>query len=140
RLAAHTRRGDTVARLGGDEFGIVLRDAEDPADTLARLREIIDSEVTVRGLPLSVEASIGFVVAPADGTDVDELLQRADVAMYLAKAQHAGVVRYDAHDDHYDATNLGLVAELRHAIKEGQLLLHYQPKARLSDSRVAAVE
>ena len=60
--------------------------------------------------------------------------------MYVAKAQHAGVVRYDAHDDHYDATNLGLVAELRHAIKEGQLLLHYQPKARLSDSRVEAVE
>src|SRR5205814_6063462 len=96
--------------------------------------------VEVSGLPVSVEASIGYVVAPDDGTDVGELLQRADVAMYVAKAQHAGVVRYDAHQDHYDAANLSLVAELRHAIKDGQLLLHYQPKARLSDSRVEAVE
>jgi diguanylate cyclase (GGDEF)-like protein len=140
RLAAHARDDDTVARLGGDEFGIVLRDVDDADGALQRLREIIDHEVEVSGLPLSVEASIGYVLAPDDGTDVDELLQRADVAMYVAKSQHAGVVRYDATHNHYDAANLSLIGELRHAIDADQLVLHYQPKATLSDRRVEAIE
>jgi EAL domain-containing protein (putative c-di-GMP-specific phosphodiesterase class I) len=89
---------------------------------------------------LSIEASIGYVVAPADGSDVDELLQLADVAMYEAKRQHAGVVHYDNTQNHYDASNLALVAELRHAIDANQLVLHYQPKTRLDDHRVEAVE
>jgi EAL domain-containing protein (putative c-di-GMP-specific phosphodiesterase class I) len=89
---------------------------------------------------LSVESSIGFVIAPDDGIDVDDLLQHADVAMYVAKAQHVGVVRYDAEHDHYDAANLGLIAELRRAIDAGELVMHYQPKASLEDKHVEAVE
>jgi diguanylate cyclase (GGDEF)-like protein len=140
RVAANTRPGDTLARLGGDEFGLVLRDAAGAEKALHRLREIIDDEVEVSGLPLSVEASIGFVVAPDDGTDVDTLIQRADVAMYFAKAQHSGVMRYDPSLDDYDAAKLSLVGELRHAIDAGQLVLHYQPQATLADGRVEAVE
>ncbi len=140
RLARRVEPGDTVARLGGDEFGVVLRDGADAARSLARLREVIDQEVAVNGLPLSVEASIGYAVAPMDGTEVDELLQQADVAMYVAKAEHTGVARYDPAHDHYDAANLALVADLRHAIDAGQLTLHYQPKAALSDGHVEAVE
>jgi predicted signal transduction protein with EAL and GGDEF domain len=131
---------ETVARLGGDEFGLILRDAADPEARLAQLREVIDQEVDVSGLPVSVEASIGYVLAPDDGSQVDELLQRADVAMYVAKSQHAGVARYDPADDHYDAANLGLVVELRHAIDSEQLVLHYQPKTNLANGRVEAVE
>ena len=140
RLDINTRPEDTVARLGGDEFGVVLSNVADAEDALWRLRSVIDREVEVSGLPLSVESSIGFVVAPDDGTDVDDLLQRADVAMYVAKGKHAGVVRYDPDQDEYDATKLSLVAQLRHAIQAGQLVLHYQPKAALSDGRVEAVE
>jgi diguanylate cyclase len=140
RLADHARKGDTVARLGGDEFGIILQEVEDAEVALQRLRTIIDHEVDVSGLPLSVEASIGYVLAPEDGTDIDELLQRADVAMYVAKSQHAGVTRYDATFNHYDAANLALIGELRHGIDDDQLVLHYQPKARLSDSHIEAVE
>jgi diguanylate cyclase (GGDEF)-like protein len=140
RVAANTRPGDTLARLGGDEFGLVLRDAAGAESALHRLREIIDDEIEVSGLPLSVEASIGFVIAPDDGTDVDTLLQRADVAMYFTKAQHRGVTRYDASLDDYDAGKLSLVGELRHAIDAGQLVLHYQPQATLADGRVEAVE
>ena len=80
------------------------------------------------------------MVAPDDGVEVDDLLQYADVAMYMAKSQHAGVLRYDAAQDHYDAANLGLIAALRHAIDDGELLLHYQPKTTTSDGRVEAVE
>jgi EAL domain-containing protein (putative c-di-GMP-specific phosphodiesterase class I) len=83
---------------------------------------------------------VGFVVVPEDGTDVDDLLQHADVAMYLAKSQHTGVVHYEPENDHYDATNLELIANLRHAIDANELVLHYQPKASLDDGRVEAVE
>jgi diguanylate cyclase (GGDEF)-like protein len=140
RVAANTRPHDTVARLGGDEFGLILRDAAGAEQALRRLRDIIDEEIEVSGLPLSVEASIGFVIAPEDGTHVDILIQRADMAMYVAKARHVGVMRYAPSLDDYDAAKLSLVGELRHAIDAGQLVLHYQPQTILADGRVEAVE
>ncbi|HVA03932.1 MAG TPA: EAL domain-containing protein [Acidimicrobiales bacterium] len=140
RLADHTRPQDAVARLGGDEFGVILSEVGDAEEVLHRLRDIIEHEVEVSGLPLSVESSIGYVLSPDDGIDVDDLLQHADVAMYLAKAQHAGVVRYDADHDHYDAANLGLIADLRRAIDADELVMHYQPKTDLQDRHVDAVE
>jgi diguanylate cyclase (GGDEF)-like protein len=140
RLAANMRPGDTVARLGGDEFGLVLRGVADPAPALQRLREVIDHEVEVSGLPLSVQASVGFATFPENGTDADELLQRADVAMYAAKTRHTGVMRYEPALDQYDAASLSRVSQLRRAMDEGQLLLHYQPQATLSDGTVRAVE
>jgi diguanylate cyclase len=140
RLSASMRAGDMVARLGGDEFGLIVRDVEDAEPALGRLRELIDREVVINGLPLSVQASMGFVIAPEDGTDVDTLLQRADVAMYVAKARHAGVARYDETLDEYDADSLTLVSDLRRAVEEGQLILHYQPQATLSDGRVRSLE
>jgi diguanylate cyclase len=140
RVAAFTRPQDAVARLGGDEFGVILSDVGDPEEVLRRLRDVIEKEVEVSGLSLSTESSMGYVVIPTDGTDVDELLQRADVALYVAKAQHAGVVRYDATQNHYDADNLGLIAELRLAIDNDELVLHYQPKLNLPHGEIGAVE
>jgi diguanylate cyclase (GGDEF)-like protein len=131
---------DTVARLGGDEFGLVLADGLAAEATLLRVRSVIGAPVELDGLPLSLEGSIGYVLAQEDGTDVDTLLQRADVAMYLAKTRQSGVARYDALEDHYDATNLGLISELRDAIAGDQLVLHYQPKAPLRGGPVTAVE
>ena len=140
RLAANVGPGDTVARLGGDEYGLVLRGHAGADAMLHGLRAVLGRDVVVSELPVIVEASIGYVVAPEDGVQVDDLLQRADVAMYLAKAQHTGVVRYDRADDHYDAANLALVAQLRRAIDNDELVLHYQPKATLADGRIEAVE
>ncbi|MEY2461740.1 MAG: diguanylate cyclase [Acidimicrobiaceae bacterium] len=140
RLADHARPCDTIARLGGDEFGVILRDVRDPSRELAALRAVINREVEVSGLPLSLEASVGYVVAPFDGDEVDDLLQHADVAMYMAKSKHFGIVRYDPANDHYDASKLELVAQLRHAIDDGQLVLHYQPKTTLSDGHVDEIE
>jgi EAL domain-containing protein (putative c-di-GMP-specific phosphodiesterase class I) len=71
---------------------------------------------------------------------MEELLQRADVAMEVAKTDHAGVARYDAGRDRYDADNLVLLTELRRAVDGGQLLLHYQPKTTMPTGRVEAVE
>ena len=130
----------SVARLGGDEFGVILRNPSDPEATLDRLRRSLETEVNVSGLPLSVDSSIGYVISPVDGTEMAELLQRADVAMYLAKADHSGVCRYDPARDHYDAAKLNLIAQLRHGIDDGQLVLHYQPKEALSGGGTRAVE
>jgi len=140
RMAAHLRGLDALARLGGDEFGIVLVGVSEPEEILARLRQVIEDEVEISGLPVTVEASIGYVVAPEHGKDVDDLLQLADVAMYVAKSQHAGIIRYDSSQNHYDAANLTLVSELRNAIGENELVLFYQPKVGLRDGRVVAVE
>lgn len=140
RIAQEVQPPHIVARFGGDEFGVILSDADAPYDALCQLREVIQNEVIVRGLPLSVEASIGFAVAPIDGTSIDDLLQLADMAMYVAKNERSGVAGYDVSQNHYDASQLTLVAELRHAMASDQLVLHYQPKIDLRDHRVSGVE
>ena len=132
--------GDTVARLGGDEFGILLADVAGAEVGLARLRDLVNDVIIVSGLPVAVEASIGFAVAPDDGPDADTLLQHADVAMYIAKSSHAGIVRYDPAEDHYDAVDLSLIGEFPAAIDAGQLVLHYQPKKNIGDGSVEALE
>jgi diguanylate cyclase len=140
RVEAAMLPGDTVARLGGDEFGLVLRDVEDAMQALARLRGLMASEVEVRGLPLSVEPSVGFVTVRDATSSVELLLQQADVAMYAAKAQHAGVMEYRESLDRYDAADLALASELRHAIGQDQLVLHYQPQADTATGEIQAVE
>jgi diguanylate cyclase (GGDEF)-like protein len=143
RLAGAVGADDTVARLGGDEFGVVLVDVgsvEEARNRLLRLWALLHQEVEISGLPLAVDASIGFALAPQDGATVDELMRHADVAMYVAKKTHAGVVRYDAGLDHYDSTTLALLAELKRAIVGDELVLHYQPKASVETGGIVAVE
>lgn len=143
RLSEQLREGDVVARLGGDEFGVILRavrNAGECVDVLNRLRAALGELLVVNGLPLTIEASMGFALAPDDSDQIDTLLMQADVAMYVAKGQQHGVVRYQPSQDEYDASTLTLIAELSGAIARDELVLHYQPKAELSDGRVSAVE
>jgi diguanylate cyclase (GGDEF)-like protein len=143
RLSEQLRDGDVVARLGGDEFGIVLSALHGPGEAvevLSRLRAVVGDPLRINGLPLAVEASVGFALAPDDGSDVGTLLQRADVAMYVAKRQHLGVAHYQPEQDHYDSAALTLVAELGGAVADDQLVLHYQPKGDLRRGAVTAVE
>jgi diguanylate cyclase (GGDEF)-like protein/PAS domain S-box-containing protein len=143
RLQGALRASDTVARLGGDEFGLLLPDPAVPGDVLAaaeRVRTAIEQTVVVGDLPLSVEVSIGIALYPDDGEGVDTLLQRADVAMYKAKAEHSGFVFYDDGCNQHDTARLTLVGELRRALEERELALYYQPKAMLADGEVHSVE
>jgi diguanylate cyclase (GGDEF)-like protein len=131
RLSAGMRLGDTVARLGGDEFGLVLPGLENRAqmtDMLRRIRTAVEEEVELGGLAITVESSLGVAFIPPDGHDPDLLIRRADVALYVAKQTHGGVVCYDASQDHYNAERLALVSELRLAVQRDELLLHYQPQ------------
>jgi diguanylate cyclase len=143
RLSVQVRGSDVVARLGGDEFGVVLADVGDPGDVvdvLNRLRKVVSEPMIIGGLPLAVEASVGYALAPRDGTAAGQLLQRADVAMYVAKQQHSGVVGYAIEQDLFDASTLRLIAELGDAIEDDQLVLHLQPKLDLRTDRITSVE
>jgi diguanylate cyclase (GGDEF)-like protein len=140
RISANMRPGDTVARLGGDEFALILCDVSDAEQALFRLRSVIAGEVEVRGLALAVTPSIGFELVTEANADVDTLLQHAEVAMYLAKEHHSGVVRYEPALDHFDPTNLSLVGELRRGIDAGELVLHYQPQLGIAGDQIQAVE
>ncbi|MGH2927800.1 MAG: putative bifunctional diguanylate cyclase/phosphodiesterase, partial [Solirubrobacteraceae bacterium] len=143
RMGEAVRSSDTVARLGGDEFGLLLPDLEDregAVPVVDRIRAGLERPVHVHSLPLAVEASIGIAIFPDHGADAQTLIQRADVAMYDCKRDSGSYTFYDESTHEYDVTRLTLVAELRRALSDRELLLHYQPKAALEDGEVRSVE
>ncbi len=143
RLKKLLRAEDTVARLGGDEFAILLPDVAslDAATLVAeKLRHSLQTPFVIDGLDLDVEASVGIVVSGLHGDDVTALLQHADTAMYVAKKHDVGVFAYQADADENSVERLTLLSELRHAIDRRELLLHYQPKIRLSSGEMCGVE
>jgi diguanylate cyclase (GGDEF)-like protein/PAS domain S-box-containing protein len=143
RLKAALRASDTVARLGGDEFGVLLPNARIPADVLravTRMQAAVGSPITIQGLSLSLEASIGIALYPDDGKDVETLLQCADGAMYHAKREKSGWAFYDPSRVRHDIARLTLTNDLRRALDQRELVLYYQPKAILADGEVHAVE
>ena len=97
RVETVLRGGDTLARLGGDEFCVLLPDVADEADAVQvaeRIIAVLEEPFEMDGANLGIEASCGISMAPADGETADLLLQRADVAMYVAKDSQASVVVY----------------------------------------------
>jgi diguanylate cyclase (GGDEF)-like protein/PAS domain S-box-containing protein len=143
RLKAALRTSDTVARLGGDEFGVLLPQASVPDDVLRaveRMQGAIETPITLQGLSLSLEASIGIALYPDDGKDVETLLRCADGAMYHAKAEKSGWAFYQSSHVRQDTVRLTLMGDLRRALDQHELVLYYQPKAVLADGEVHAVE
>jgi diguanylate cyclase (GGDEF)-like protein/PAS domain S-box-containing protein len=144
RLTSVLRTGDSVARLGGDEFGVLVSDVSDSSTVLEyvieRILAALEQPFLVDGLPLHVEASIGVARYPAHGGDVDLLLQRADVAMYLAKDSGTTHAVYTAELDHHDTASLTLLSELPRAIRDRELVLHYQPKLDVRSGELAGLE
>jgi len=142
RLTAAVRPTDTVVRLGGDEFAVLLpaTDAQAAEDAARRLLEDVCAPIVLEGLQVDGGASIGIAAAPQHGGDLDALLQHADVAMYLAKDTGSGVEQYDASRDRNTTSRLVMLGELRRALAEGELEVHYQPQAELVFGRVTGVE
>ncbi|TDJ68283.1 MAG: EAL domain-containing protein [Proteobacteria bacterium] len=143
RLQGIMQETATVARLGGDEFAILLpkilvgKEAEEVA---RKIGKALQAPFGLEGLKLDVQASIGIAVYPEHGSDADTLLQRADVAMYMAKQEKTGYIVYDPKHDKHSPHRLTLMGELRHAIESDELVLYYQPKAKIKTGEIAEVE
>ena len=142
RLAEVIRGGDTLARLGGDEFAVLLRGADARAAWAAaeRLRASLVPPFEVGGVTVHMDASVGIAVWPDHAATVAELLQRADIAMYAAKAERSGVQAYHGDSDGQLRDRLALIGELRSALDRGEFVLHYQPKLELDRQVVSGVE
>ncbi len=143
RLVACLRTGDTVARLGGDEFGILPRESTDlagAATVVWKIQQALEPPFLVNGHAVSVEASIGITLAPDHGDNRDDLLRRADLAMYDAKRTGAGYALFAAEQEETPARRLELLGDLRRCIERDELVLHYQPKIDLATQETIGVE
>ena len=142
RLSEQLRDGDVLARLGGDEFAVLLADTNrDQAVSVAvKLRDALAEPFVLGGLALCTDVSIGIALAPEHGTEVAVLMRRADIAMYKAKRAHDGHRVYTGADDIGGNERLRTLQELRTALTEQQLTLHYQPKVDLDTGQVRGVE
>ncbi|HEV8230230.1 MAG TPA: EAL domain-containing protein [Candidatus Limnocylindria bacterium] len=142
RLASTLRASDTVARLGGDEFAILLPGTDDTgaARVATKILSSLEQAFTLEGETLDVGASIGIAVAPAHASEADQLLSRADVAMYAAKGSLGGFTVFSTEHERDGAGRLAMMAELRRAVDEGELVLYYQPQLDLRTGSVTSVE
>ncbi|GAA3231649.1 putative bifunctional diguanylate cyclase/phosphodiesterase [Nonomuraea helvata] len=143
RLTHSVRPGDVVARLGGDEFAVLLpsiRDAHAAREVAARLRAALTEPVRLEGMTFDVDGSVGIALYPDHAPDFELLLQRADVAMYLAKEGRSGVELYQPDKDRNSPERLNLLGDLRRAIDSRELRLHFQPKVSLETGAVQGVE
>jgi diguanylate cyclase (GGDEF)-like protein/PAS domain S-box-containing protein len=142
RLHGVLRAADTIARLGGDEFAVILPgiDKEGMVAVVEKLLGRLKAPFSVEGQQVVVGASIGVAVSPEHGHEADALMRRADVAMYVAKRTGTGFSVYQADQDRNSPDRLSLINELRRAVEEGELVLHYQPKIDLRSGALAGVE
>jgi diguanylate cyclase (GGDEF)-like protein len=142
RLRATLRESDTVARLGGDEFAVLLplADADGAELTARKILQALEEPVVVDGRPLAVHGSLGIAGFPAHAASGEELMQKADVAMYLAKSEQCGYSVYSPERDRHTEHRLSLMAALRLGVDGQQFVLDYQPIVDLDGGRVSAIE
>ncbi|MCK6426547.1 MAG: EAL domain-containing protein [Burkholderiaceae bacterium] len=144
RLRTLLPEGDAIARVGGDEFHILLdRDEAAPWMDLSaqRLIEALSQPFDLEGQRLYVGASIGIALYPDDGRSAAVLQSHADAALHRAKAEGRNTLRFFSPDMTRQARErLTLEADLRHALQDGQLRLHYQPQLDLASGRIVGLE
>jgi diguanylate cyclase (GGDEF)-like protein/PAS domain S-box-containing protein len=144
RMRGALRAGDTLARLGGDEFAVIQRDIAAPreaTEVAARLVAALDGPFRIEGYTLRSSTSVGTALAPQHGTTAEALLQRADIALYRAKA--AGRHRAELFSAEQEARLIErrrMEEDLHQALAEGQFSLAYQPKFRLADGALVGAE
>jgi len=144
RLSGIVRLGDTVARIGGDEFGIIQTHTQLPSGCVAlgeRILASLTEPFLIMGVETTIGCSIGIALAPQDGTDRETLLKLADTALYQSK--NTGRNRYSFFEAQMNrALDLKRMVEddLRQAIADDQLVLHYQPQVSIDGSTIVGVE
>ncbi len=144
RLLGCVRESDVVARLGGDEFAVVQIGCNQPAEAAqlaARIIDVLSAPYDLKNHHVVVGASIGVAVTPTDGSDPDQLLKSADLALYRAKADGRGTYRFfEPAMDARAQTRRLLETELRTALRDGEFELYYQPIVQLGTDEIAAFE
>jgi len=144
RLRGCLKQGDLIARLGGDEFAVIQAAIQSPADVLSfvtRIYQAIRQPYHCLGHQLSTDASIGIALAPQDGTDLDQLVKNADLAMYGAKAQGRRTHRFfEPAMDASAKARLSMEQDLRQALVNGGFEIHYQPLVDLRSGEVSGCE
>jgi diguanylate cyclase (GGDEF)-like protein len=143
RLHGVLRASDTAARLGGDEFGVLLSDSSDGANAelvAEKILKAIAQPFPIKSVGLRVTASIGIALFPEHAENDEQLMQHADVAMYEAKAAQSGYACYARERDKHSLERLTLAGELSHALENGEIEAHFQPKADAGSRRIVGVE
>jgi diguanylate cyclase (GGDEF)-like protein len=142
RIFRTFRKTDSVARLGGDEFGILLPETnlEQAKKLSQKTVEAFEIPFVIEGNSLSVGISMGLAESPVHGDDVNILVQRADIAMYIAKRSNLGFSVYDPDQDTHSIGRLALMGEFREAIENHSLELLYQPKVDVQTSKIIGAE
>ena len=144
RLDKSIAKPNFVARLGGDEFAVVISNTDSHSEISTQAQTICEqlrAPIFLGNHEIRISASIGIACYPHHGTTVDELLSRADLAMYRAKADGGNGFHTANRRDHERACrNACLESDLRRAISQDQLRLYYQPKIRLSDRKLIGAE
>ena len=143
RFTSQLQGSALISRIGGDEFTVVLADVErrEVIESLcARLLDSLRSPITARGVAIEVGVNVGIAFSPDHSRDAKELLRLADVAMYVAKRKGSAFEIYDRDDDKHTVRRLGMLSELRTAIEQGGMSLHYQPQVNLKTGKTESVE
>lgn len=142
RLKSSAPEADMIASFGGNEYALLLpvSPAEPWRHHVERLRELFRSPFRIGGTSLEMSLTAGVVCYPEHGDEAALLIRRADVAMRQAKELKTGCELYDSSRDPYSIRRLTLASDLRHAIDNRDLTLHYQPQIQAEDSRLIGVE
>jgi diguanylate cyclase (GGDEF)-like protein len=143
RLTSVVRRCDVVARLHGAEYVLLLRELPTAAAGVSQAElagRSLGTAITADGLDLTVDAHTGVACAPADGDNLDDLIRRARLAMYQARADDVPVYRYQPELEPPALAQLELLRDLRDALESKQLVLHYQPKFSMRGGMPVAAE
>ncbi|MEN3308603.1 MAG: hypothetical protein V7603_4805 [Micromonosporaceae bacterium] len=142
RLRALAPPAALVARVGGDEFIVMLRmpSAEAAMDLAGELRQGLQDPMPIGSLSLDVDAAVGIVIHPDHGSEPATLLQRADVATHAAKAMSSAVQLFNLGLESRSARRLGLAGDLRRALENDEIDVHFQPKVSLRTRQLVGVE
>jgi diguanylate cyclase (GGDEF)-like protein len=144
RLRAIVRATDVVARFGGDEFVILqpaIKDSDDASLLANRVLKSLGASYQIDGKEVAISASIGIAFAPKDGTDADQLLKKADMALYRAKAESRDTWRFFKPDMEARAqARRNLELDLRNALENDAFEIYYQPILDLRTRRIVACE